>query len=345
MATAYQNVGIFEEKLAAKLGQNVVALSSCTGAIHLAIKALEIKENDTVICSTFTFAASANPILYEKAKPVFVDSETLTWNMSPEYLEQAIESEIKNGQKPKAVIVVHAYGVPAQIDRICEICKHYQVPVIEDAAEALGASYKGKMLGTWGEIGVYSFNNNKVISTGGGGALTTSQPEIIEKIRYWASQSREMGLPYYQHEAVGYNYRMGVMAAALGIAQLEVLEKRVKQRRKIFNFYQENLDEKMLYWQPELTENSYASRWLSSALIKGEKVNNFVLYDFLTLNGIESRFLWKPLHLQPIFKQCAFYGNNIAEQLFNKGISLPSGNDLQLSDLKYVSQKISNLLL
>lgn len=345
MAMAYQNVPIFEKKLAAKLGQNVVALSSCTAAIHLAIKALNVEKNDTVICSTFTFAASANPILYEGAIPVFVDSELDTWNMSPEYLEQAIETQIRNGQKPKAVIVVHAYGVPAQIERICEICNHYQIPVIEDAAEALGASYKGKELGTWGEIGVYSFNNNKVISTGGGGALTTRDTQLAEKVRYWASQSRETGLPYYQHEAVGYNYRMGTMAAALGIGQLDVLEKRVAQRREIFNFYQENLGSKLLHWQPELAENSYASRWLSSAIIANKKVNNFALYSFLASNGIESRFLWKPLHLQPSLKQYAFYGQNIAEELFNSGISLPSGNDLQSSDLKYVSQITSKLLL
>lgn len=341
MAAAYRNVFDFEQKLSERLGGHVVALSSCTAAIHLALKTLGVTQGDTVICATFTFVATANPILYLGAEPVFVDSEALTWNMCPEALETALKREIATGKRPKAVIVVHTYGMPAQIELILDICQRYGVPLIEDAAGALGASYAGRALGTWGDIGVYSFNTNKVITTGGGGALITNNARWAEKVTFWATQAKDTAA-YYQHSEMGYNYRMGPLAAAIGIAQLSVLDERVTQRRSHFHYYQNNLKKHSFHWQAERLPQQYASHWLSSCLLPTDKnTTNIELMQFLSEYGVESRLLWKTLHKQPLFQNYRYYGGKVAEILFERGISFPSGNDIQTSDLEFVTKVIA----
>lgn len=332
------NVDAFESELASYVNvKGALALSSGTAAIHLALRLIGVKNRDIVFCSSLTFIASANPILYLGAKPVFIDSEPSTWNMSPTALLEAMEDHKKKGTLPKAVIVVNLYGQSADMDPIMNICKSYNVPVIEDAAESLGARYKDKASGTIGDYGIYSFNGNKIITTSGGGMLVTNRIEDINKARFWATQARDKAV-HYQHTEMGYNYRMSNILAGIGRGQLKVLEDRVRSRRRIFEVYKEQLGNiPGISFMPE-SEHGIHTRWLTTLIIEPKK-NESISYqviDFLENNNIESRPVWKPLHLQPLFKNELSYNHfenkNTSEYLFNYGICLPSGSSLTESE-------------
>ncbi|GAB2486877.1 aminotransferase class I/II-fold pyridoxal phosphate-dependent enzyme [Algoriphagus taiwanensis] len=328
----------FENKLSKKLRTHqAVVLNSGTSALHLALVLLGVGQGDEVICQSFTFCASANPVVYLGATPIFVDSEEETWNISPEILEDAILSRIAMGKKPKAIICVHLFGMPAKMQEIMEISEKYQIPVIEDAAEAVGSKFNGSYCGTFGKVGIFSFNGNKIITSGGGGALISGDAALIEKSKYLSTQARE-DLPYYQHLEIGYNYRMTNMAAAVGLAQLERLEEMVTKRQWVNERYKE-----LMVSLPGITfqENNHSSEsnfWLTSILIDEETTgfSNDRLRVLLLKNGIETRFLWKPLHLQPIYRQAPFYGGNISESLFSKGLCLPSSVSLTFEDQEWI---------
>lgn len=323
---AINQITNFEQELSKYLhGDSVAALSSGTAAIHLALIILGVKADDEVICSSFTFAGSCNPIIYQGAKPVFIDSETETWNMSPDLLEQAIKDRIiKTGKKPKAIIVVHLYGMPAKMDAISKIASHYQIPIIEDAAEAVGSLYKGKKCGTLGDIGILSFNGNKIITTSGGGALVSKNAAWVERARFLATQARD-NAPHYQHTEIGYNYRLSNVCAGIGRGQLQVLEERVQQRRAIFKRYQQMLPEG-IQTLPE-PDGFISNRWLTTVVFKSYQQRENVRMA-LEEHNIESRPLWKPMHLQPVFAEMPSYLNGISEMLFNCGLCLPSGSNL-----------------
>ncbi|HHW37929.1 MAG TPA: aminotransferase class I/II-fold pyridoxal phosphate-dependent enzyme [Bacillales bacterium] len=332
------NVDAFERELAAYIGsKDAAAVSSGTAAIHLALRLLDIQKEDKVFCSSLTFVASANPILYMGAEPVFIDSEPETWNMSPQALERALADAVKEGEIPKAVIVVHLYGQSANMDEILSICNQYEVPVIEDAAESLGSTYKGKASGTFGRFGVYSFNGNKIITTSGGGMLVSDDTEALAKARFLATQARDLA-PHYQHSTEGYNYRMSNILAGVGRAQLEVLEDRVRARRLIFQRYcQELASIPGIQFMPEL-ENTSSNRWLT-ALTINEKISGFSvcsLLKSLAEENIEARPVWKPLHMQPLFEGKSYYSHNefenVSEQLFHSGICLPSASNMTEED-------------
>lgn len=341
------NVDGFEKSLETFLGQNthVAALSSGTAALHLALIILGIKPGDEVICQSMTFSASANPIAYQGAIPVFVDSEADSWNMSPEHLESAIKGRIKKGKKPKAIIVVHLYGMPADMDRIMAIANKYEIPVIEDAAEALGSAYKGQPLGTFGAMSILSFNGNKIITTSGGGALVSANEEWIKKARFLATQARDAA-PHYQHSQIGYNYRMSNICAGIGRGQMEVLINRVEQRRQNFDFYKkafETIPEITFLEEP--TSDYYSNRWLSTILVKSDSNKTINREEIrLALEGInvESRPLWKPMHLQPVFANAPFYGDGTSERLFEDGLCLPSGSNLTQVELDRVANHVIN---
>ncbi|WP_423149293.1 DegT/DnrJ/EryC1/StrS family aminotransferase [Rubrolithibacter danxiaensis] len=339
------NVDGFEQDLSSYLGNNihVAALSSGTASLHLALIILGVQAGDEVICQSMTFSASANPIAYQGATPVFVDSEERTWNMSPEYLEIAIKDRLSHGKKPKAIIVVHLYGMPAQMDRIMEIATRYSIPVIEDAAEALGSTYKGKKLGTFGDMAILSFNGNKIITTSGGGALISKNEEWIQEARFLATQARDVA-PHYQHSQIGYNYRMSNICAGIGRGQMEVLPLRIYQRRKNFLYYHRLLGSiKEIEFQEELNEDYFSNRWLTSIVIEDDdKFSAEEIRLALERENIESRPLWKPMHLQPVFEGCKFYGDGTSERLFNKGLCLPSGSNLTENDIRYVIKKIKS---
>ena len=327
----------FEHEIGARLGGNVhvAALSSGTAALHLALVILGVKAGDEVICQSMTFSASANPIVYQGAKPVFVDSETETWNIDPNFLELAIKERMAKGTKPKAVIVVHLYGMPAQMEHITDICSRYEIPLIEDAAEAFGSTYKGKALGTFGDLSILSFNGNKIITTSGGGALVSSNPDYIAKARFLATQARDPA-PHYQHSEIGYNYRMSNICAGIGRGQLEVLDQRVQQRRANFDFYKSLLNGLHgIRFVDEPSADYFSNRWLTTALMEGD-VSREDLRKSLEAENIEARPLWKPMHLQPVFEECAFYGDKVSEELFEKGLCLPSGSNLAMEDLERV---------
>jgi pyridoxal phosphate-dependent aminotransferase EpsN len=332
------NVDQFEKELAHYVGVNeAVAVSSGTAAIHLALSLLEVKKGDKVFCSTFTFIASANPIIYQGAEPIFIDSEPETWNMSPQALERAFQEAVKDGQLPKAVIVVNLYGQSAKMDEILSICEHYDVPIIEDAAESLGSLYKGKPSGTFGKFGVYSFNGNKIITTSGGGMLVSNEVESLHKARFLATQARDPA-PHYQHSVIGFNYRLSNILAGIGRAQLEILEERVEARRKIFERYYEELAHfPGITFMPELTQTR-SNRWLTALTIdeKAAGVSVQQLLEVLVAENIEARPVWKPLHLQPVFAGMKYYAHDnkqsISEQLFTKGICLPSGSNMNEED-------------
>lgn len=327
--------------------KHCAALSSGTSAIHLSLILLGIKEGDEVLCSSFTFSATANPIVYQGATPIFIDSEDETWNMSPELLEKAIKDRINLGNKPKAILLVHLYGIAAKMDEIMEISSKYDIPIIEDAAEALGSTYKGKALGTFGVMGVFSFNGNKIITTSGGGALISDNEELIQKARFLATQARDNAL-HYQHSQIGYNYRMSNICAGIGRGQMEVLNDRVSQKRSIRSFY-ENIFQgingvKVL---KEDSIISYSNAWLSCITIDREIIgfDREALRLAFEEDNIEARPLWKPMHLQPIFEKYPSYIDGTSEKLFEIGLCLPSDTNIDDNDLKRIQKVIKNKLV
>lgn len=321
----------FERDLAEFLGEgvHVAALSSGTAALHLALIMLGVQAGDEVLCQSMTFSASANPIAYQGATPVFVDSEDHTWNMSPDLLELAIQDRLRNGKKPKAIIVVHLYGMPAEMDRIMAIADRHEIPVVEDAAEALGSSFKGQKLGTFGAMSILSFNGNKIITTSGGGALVSSNEAYIKQARFLATQARDAA-PHYQHSHIGYNYRMSNVCAAIGRGQMDVLLERVQQRRANYTFYQETLAAiPRIQFAEEPNGDYYSNRWLSTVLVDDSQgVSREDIRLALEQENIESRPLWKPMHLQPVFANAPYYGDGTSERLFDQGLCLPSGSNM-----------------
>ncbi|RMA58960.1 DegT/DnrJ/EryC1/StrS family aminotransferase [Ulvibacter antarcticus] len=330
------NVNGFEQDLQKYLkeGVNVAALSSGTAALHLALILLDVKSGDEVICQSMTFSASANPIVYQGATPIFVDSESDTWNICPKYLEAAIKDRIALGKKPKAIIAVHLYGMPYKWDEIAAISKKYDIPVIEDSAEALGSSYKGKKCGTLGNISILSFNGNKIITTSGGGALVANDEKTKQKAIFYATQARDEA-PHYQHSQIGYNYRMSNICAGIGRGQMEVLDKHVGYRRDMNFFYQDifkDVSGVTVFTEP--TSEVFSNHWLSCIIVDEAKAGFSAETIRLALEkeNIESRPLWKPMHLQPVFENAPYYGGKISEDLFHNGICLPSGSNLNAID-------------
>jgi dTDP-4-amino-4,6-dideoxygalactose transaminase len=331
------NVNGFENDLEKYLGQqsHVSALSSGTAAIHLGLILLGVKSGDTVLCQSMTFSASANPILYQGATPIFIDSELDTWNLCPIALETAIIDSNAKGKKPKAIIAVHLYGVPYKIEEIQAIANQYKIPILEDSAEALGSSYKGRKCGTFGTIGVLSFNGNKIITTSGGGAIVTHTKEIKDKATFFATQSRD-NAPHYQHSEIGYNYRMSNICAGIGRGQMEVLDAHVQLRRNMHHFYLnlfKDIDEVNVFSVPN--DDYFSNYWLTTILIEpnsAKGINRESLRLAFDKANIESRPLWKPMHLQPIFCNYPYYGGIIAETLFENGLCLPSGSNLTEED-------------
>ena len=338
------NVTGFESDLNTYLGckKHVAALSSGTAAIHLALIQLGVFRGDEVICQTFTFCGSANPIIYQGATPVFVDSEFDTWNICPNHLEEAIKGRIAKGKKPKVIIIVHLYGMPAKIDELLEVAKRYQIPVIEDAAEALGSSYKGTKCGTFGDYSILSFNGNKIITTSGGGALVCNSKEEKDKTIFYATQARD-NAPHYQHSKVGYNYRMSNISAGIGRGQMGVLDKHVELRQKMNLFYKnlfKDINGVEVFKEPN--ENYASNHWLSCITIEND--GDFSKADFqsaMSEANIETRPLWKPMHLQPVFQDAPYYGDNESETLFNKGLCLPSGSNLTDDDRDRIFNVVS----
>ena len=338
------HISNFEQELS-KLSQNfnITALSSGTAAIHLALILAGVQKDDNVICSSFTFSASLNTIKYLGANPIFIDSEKESWNMCPELLTKAIKDGIKNNKKPKAIILVHLYGMPAKLDELIGVASSFEIPLIEDAAEALGSKYKNQQLGTFADFGIYSFNGNKIITTSGGGALVCKNKKLIEKAKFLATQARDVAV-HYEHSEVGYNYRMSNVCAAIGVGQLEVLTERVTRKREIFNFYKNELSMiKEITFLEEL-EPSFSNYWLTTILLyKNSTIDREQLRLHLEKDNIESRPLWKPMHLQPVFKDCKSYVNGISEDLFNRGLCLPSGTNMTTEDLKRIVKKVKEL--
>ncbi|MEJ5266110.1 MAG: aminotransferase class I/II-fold pyridoxal phosphate-dependent enzyme [Bacteroidales bacterium] len=340
------HVTAFEQELASYTGAAAVScVSSGTAALHLALILAGVERGDEVLCSSFTFAASANPIIYQGATPVFIDSEASTWNIDPELLEKAIQDRWARGKKPKALIVVHLYGMPAQLDRIVDICNHYNITLIEDAAEALGSKYKGKQVGTFGRMGILSFNGNKIITTSSGGALLANDPELCKKATFLATQARD-NFPYYHHTHIGYNYRMSNILAGIGRGQLRVIDQRVEARRKIFFSYKNFFAAFPGVTLLEEPDSSYFSNhWLTTIVMDPSKTS--VTPDDLRLalekENIESRPLWKPMHLQPIFKDCPAYVNGVSEHLFAHGLCLPSSSSLTDEDFERVTHCIQQV--
>lgn len=346
------NVDGFEHDLAEYTGvRYAAALSSGTAAIHLALVMLGVGRGDVVICQSFTFSGSANPIAYLGAHPVFIDSEPDTWNMCPDHLLEAITELEKKGRRPKAIIPVHLYGMPSKMNEILKISRKYEIPVVEDAAEALGSSIRGTKCGTFGDIGILSFNGNKIITTSGGGALLSDRKEYAEKARFLATQAREPA-PHYEHKEIGYNYRMSNVVAGIGRGQMLVLEERIQQRRKNFERYTNIFSEinnrgYCIKWLDE-PEGFFSNRWLTTVIIDPEK-NNGIDREKLRLafesEMIESRPLWKPMHLQPVFAKELYYGEKISEQLFVQGLCLPSGSNLTDDDWKRIEGVIYKVFL
>ncbi|MDN3691685.1 aminotransferase class I/II-fold pyridoxal phosphate-dependent enzyme [Chryseobacterium tructae] len=337
------NVNGFESDLEQFLGENskIAVLSAGTAALHLALIECGVQHGDDVICQSMTFSASANPIAYCGATPVFIDSESDTWNMCPSALKDAIEDRIQKGKKPKAIIVVHLYGMPAKMDEIIAIAEKYQIPIIEDAAEALGSTYKGKACGTFGRFGILSFNGNKIITTSGGGALVCHSQEDKDKAVFLSTQARD-NAPHYQHSHIGFNYRMSNIVAGIGRGQMEVLKDRVQSRRDMHEFYVEifkDIQGVTVFSEPG--DDFYSNHWLSAVIIDPEtgKDRESLRLAFLEDN-IESRPLWKPMHLQPVFENAPYYGTNISEKLFDNGLCLPSGSNLSDEDRDRISKVI-----
>jgi len=332
------NVTNFENSICEKVGiSNAVALVSGTAAIHMALKASGVKQGDIVLCQSLTFSATANPIIYEKAIPVFIDSDLETWNMSPKYLEEALLKY----PRAKAVIVVHLYGLSADMDEIVKICNKFNVTLIEDAAESLGTTYKGQHTGTFGNYGILSFNGNKIITTSGGGMLLSNDKERIEKVRFWATQARDKAR-HYEHSELGFNYRMSNVTAGIGRGQLKVLDQRVSKKQYIYNYYKEKLkDIKDINFMPIKKWNN-PNCWLSSITLNG-KIKPLDIILALENENIESRPIWKPMHLQPFFKDYDYIGEKNSEYLFENGVCLPSDTKLTDSQLKEIVTIIKRL--
>jgi dTDP-4-amino-4,6-dideoxygalactose transaminase len=340
------NVNGFEESIATYLKQDVhvATLSSGTAGLHLGLILLGVTNGDEVLCQSMTFSASANPIVYQGATPIFIDSEPDTWNMCPTYLEKAINDRIKKGKKPKAIIAVHLYGMPYDVDAITAISKKYDIPVLEDSAEAFGSSYKGQKCGTFGDISILSFNGNKIITTSGGGALVTKNVSVRDKAIFLATQARD-NAPHYEHSYIGYNYRMSNICAGIGRGQMQVLDAHVNLRREMHNFYVQLFDDTPgITVFAENTPERYSNHWLS-CIVVDPVLAGFTSTDLrleLEKSNIESRPLWKPMHLQPIFKTAPYYGSDISEHLFKNGLCLPSGSNLTLDDKNRIKKAVEN---
>jgi len=341
------NVNDFENVLENYLSDNsfVTALNSGTSAIHLALILLGVKAGDEVICQSMTFSASANPILYQGAIPVFIDSEMDTWNICPINLENAIKERLKKGTKPKAIITVHLYGNPYKIDEIHSIADKYDIPIIEDSAEALGSTYKGKRCGTFGTFGILSFNGNKIITTSSGGVLISNSVKLKERAIFYATQSKDEAV-HYQHSEIGYNYRMSNICAGIGLGQIKVLDHNISTRRKMHSFYKEifkKIENVSLF--ESINEDYFSNYWLSTILIEpnlDKNINKESLRLAFEKANIECRPLWKPMHLQPVFGKYLYYGDKVAEELFQKGLCLPSGSNLTEEDKNRIEEVIQN---
>lgn len=340
------NVTGFEISLEKYLGENskVAALSSGTAALHLALILLSVTKGDEVLCQSMTFSASANPIIYQGATPIFIDSEEDTWNLCPIHLEEAIKDRISKGKKPKAIIAVHLYGMPYKIEEITAISKKYEIPIIEDSAEALGSTCKNQKCGTFGDISILSFNGNKIITTSGGGALVSKDRKIKEKAIFLATQARDQA-PHYQHSEIGYNYRLSNICAGIGRGQMEVLDDHVLLRRKMNEFYKDifkNKEGVTVFTEP--SKDYKSNHWLSCIVIDSKKAG-FSSEDIrlaLEKDTIEARPLWKPMHLQPVFKNAPYYGAEISENLFKNGLCLPSGSNLEKISRKRITKSLLN---
>ncbi|QXP79153.1 MULTISPECIES: DegT/DnrJ/EryC1/StrS family aminotransferase [Winogradskyella] len=342
LASIGQNINGFENDLESYLNKDkhIAALASGTSAIHLSLILLDIGYEDEVICQTNTFSATANPIVYQGAKPIFVDSEKDTWNICPIQLEIAIKDRISKGKKPKAIIAVHLYGMPYKVDEINKIASKYNIPIVEDGAESLGSLYKGKHCGTLGDLSILSFNGNKIITTSGGGALITKTLKQKEKAIFLATQARD-NAPYYLHSEIGYNYRMSNIAAGVGRGQMTVLNNHVSKRRANYDLYVDTFktNEKITFLKEP--EGYFSNRWLTCILLDSEKTKENIRLA-LEKENIESRPLWKPMHQQPVFKNSPSYLNGVSDELFEKGLCLPSGSNLKDDELKRIISTINN---
>lgn len=342
------NVNEFEKVLSDYTGAKYASvLCSGTAALHLALILLGVCQGDEVITQSFTFSATVNPIRYQRATPVLVDSENDTWNMDPLLLEEVIKDRMRVGHKPKAIIVVHLYGMPAKMSEIMVVANKYGIPVIEDAAEALGGRYMGRALGAWGTFGFLSFNGNKIITTSGGGALLSNDKEFIDESRFLATQARDQA-PHYQHSRIGYNYRMSNVLAGIGRGQMKVLDKRVARRREINSWYRKLLKGiPGIVFQNEPNEDYYSNYWLTTIIVEPSLTGGITREHIrLALNeeNIETRPLWKPMHLQPIFADCPYYGNGTCENLFEKGLCLPSGSNMTEEDMDRIAEALLRVL-
>lgn len=338
-----ENVNKFEEELANYVGAKCgAALSAGTAAIHMALKALDVKEGDIVFCSSLTFSATANPIIYQNATPVFIDCDRETWNMDPEALKKAFEKY----PNPKAVVIVHLYGTPAKMDEIMAICNEHNVPLVEDAAESLGATYKGKQTGTFGKYGIFSFNGNKIITTSGGGMLVSDDEERIQKVRFWATQSRDKAR-YYQHSEIGYNYRMSNIVAGIGRGQLKVLNDRLAKKKEIYETYKEGFKDITEIEMKPVPVDTKPNYWLSTMLLKEEsKVTPLNIMEALDKENIESRPIWKPMHMQPVFEKYDFIkveDKPVSEDIFARGVCLPSDTKMTKEEQQEVIRIIKEL--
>jgi dTDP-4-amino-4,6-dideoxygalactose transaminase len=339
------HVDAFEQEFCQTTGvASAVALSSGTAALHLALQLVGVEAGDDVFCSTLTFIATANPILYRGAKPVFIDSDRATWNMNPQLLQEALKHRAALGKLPKAIIVVHLYGQSADLDPILELCRYYEIPLIEDAAESLGATYKERATGTFGKIGIFSFNGNKIITTSGGGMLVSEDTALTTKARFLATQARDLA-PHYQHSELGYNYRLSNVLAGIGRGQLRVLAERVAARRRNFEFYDQRLAQLAgLAFMPEAAFG-HSTRWLTCLTVDPKQfgADREQIRLALVDHQIEARPVWKPLHLQPLFTGCEFIGGTVAEDLFQRGLCLPSGSNLTTTELEAVTAVIRSM--
>tara|TARA_R110001592_G_scaffold214649_2_gene467618 strand:+ start:6218 stop:7351 length:1134 start_codon:yes stop_codon:yes gene_type:complete len=340
------NVDNFEKELGDYLNvSHVAVLSSGTAAIHLALILLGVKAGDEVIAQSFTFCGTTNPILYLGATPVLVDSEKETWNLDPVLLEETILDRIKKGKRPKAVIMVHLYGMPARMKELVEVCQRYEIPLIEDAAEALGSTIDGRKAGSFGDLGILSFNGNKIITTSGGGALVSNNAQWIEKSRFLATQSRDEA-PHYEHTELGYNYRMSNILAGVGRGQLEVLDSHVLKRREVNAYYRKHLNFEGIRFQSEVSDKDFSNYWLTSVKIEPELlgVDREDVRLELWKSNIETRPLWKPMHLQPLYRHCPYYGNGVSDELFLNGLCLPSGSNLTSIELERVVSGLKKMI-